>query len=48
MTLQKAPMDVVRAAYDTTFNSVVAIILRSDDTSELQVSIKQIEKYERF
>lgn len=44
MILQKAPMDVVRAAHDTTFNSVVTIILRSDDTSELQVSIEECER----
>lgn len=35
--LQKAPVAVVRAAHDTTFNSVVAILLHSDDNSELQV-----------
>lgn len=36
--LQKAPLEVVKAAHDASFKSVISIVLQSDDTSELQVS----------
>lgn len=38
-SMQKAPLEVVKAAYDASFKSVVAIILQSTDTSELQVNV---------
>ncbi|OVA12506.1 hypothetical protein BVC80_9011g12 [Macleaya cordata] len=36
MLLKNAPMDVVKAVYDTCFRSVIRIILQSDDHSEMQ------------
>ncbi|KAL5974466.1 hypothetical protein ACLOJK_031131 [Asimina triloba] len=34
--LQDAPIDIVKAVYNVCFNSVVSIILQSDDNSEMQ------------
>ncbi|KAG0591650.1 hypothetical protein M758_1G229200 [Ceratodon purpureus] len=36
MLLKKAPVEVVKAAHDASFKSVVAIVLQSGETSELQ------------
>uniref|UniRef100_A0A7I4DD79 Importin N-terminal domain-containing protein n=1 Tax=Physcomitrium patens TaxID=3218 RepID=A0A7I4DD79_PHYPA len=36
MLLKKAPLEVVKAAHDASFKSVISIVLQSDDTSELQ------------
>ena len=41
-------MAVVRAAHDATFNSVVAILLHSDDNSELQVRTSEVSPSESF
>lgn len=37
--VQNAPIDVLRAAYDVCFDSVIRIILQSEDHSEMQVKI---------
>ncbi|XP_043701110.1 importin-9 isoform X2 [Telopea speciosissima] len=36
MLLKNAPIDIMKAVYDVCFNSVIQIILRSDDHSEMQ------------
>jgi hypothetical protein len=35
---QKAPVEIIRAAYDVSFSPLIRIALQSNDQSELQVS----------
>jgi hypothetical protein len=38
MLLEKAPVEIIRAAYDVSFSPLIRIALQSNDQSELQVS----------